>query len=73
MTITDDCATTTVDEQEFEALVMEVVSLAVKTYERLGTGVVVPTPPRPRAEGLIKIAGGAIMILNAVERQQNLR
>ncbi len=73
MTITDDRATTIVDEQEFEDLVTEAVRLAVKAIQLLGTGVVVPTPPRPRyPEGLIRIAGAATMILNAVEAQQNL-
>jgi len=73
MSDTDNRATTIVDEQEFEALVKEVVRLAIKTYEILGTGVVVPTPPRPRYPvGLIRIAGAATMMLNAVESQQNL-
>ena len=73
MTITDDRATTIVDEQEFEDLVTEAVRLAVKAVQLLGTGVVVPTPPRPRfPEGLIRIAGAATMILNVVEWQQNL-
>jgi hypothetical protein len=69
----DNCAPTIVDEQKLEALVKEVVRLAVKTYEILGTGVVVPTPPRPRfPESLIRIAGAATMMLNAVESQMNL-